>query len=796
MPRMTLIAVALAALAATAAGTPVGSLVPDEVPDRGPALSERVERGSLVLTDVAPVAPSTKTVDGSPEDWTGTSARIAGQSHLDRGELVHTDFLFDAYGADDGGDIDRWNRFAGLLYQEERTERLDDLARTSGSQLGVPEPIGADDEYGDADRSLAEGDITDLRFAVQDDRLHVLVRTSNMTDPSRLAVTLMADRTDSLSLGRVAELGDADVGAVDQAVILSLRGSRVVGADGLAPLTDVEVAADAAGWTNTFEASVPLDLVARDGVLDLGVMTALEDADTDVPGPVTPLNIAFRASEPVDIYNDRLQAFALHGDAPDGSRIDQFTSGPVAVADLVAGRTQTWEVGPGYHEVQFTSGDNISQEVNKDGLTQPYGLAVPTTYTRDETLDPVNFWMHYRGGKAHSAAAINPRLIRAHGEEIGALVVSPRGRGTSTWYVTQAHQDFWEVYADAHERFPDIDPQRRYLSGYSMGGYGTWLMSTLYPDLFAAGFAVSGAVTQGAWTGLEGDACRDLDGEYSTCYIQANGGDADAQLTYRLLENLKHFPIAIDHGTDDELVPLPQIERMSARLTELGYEHRLTRFVGYEHFTQAAMEEWSDGTRYQASHVLPENPREVTYKIVPAFVEALNTIRKPEWQDGFDFDPDGAFWVDGIEPRDGDVTDTSNLAMVDVESQAIAADEKLTVPDAGSASPLYHSTPSVRTGLQHVELPVARPLANVLRGTLTNVAEVSFDVGRAGLEAQAFTLDLAVDGDGSARLVGFFDDANVPLPQVIASAGATVKRHGRDLTVTWTGVTSVTVTTP
>ena len=36
------------------------------------------------------------------------------------------------------------------------------------------------------------------------------------------------------------------------------------------------------------------------------------------------------------------------------------------------------------------------------------------------------------------------------GEEQGNIVVSPRGRGTSTWYVSEAHQDFFEVFDDVH----------------------------------------------------------------------------------------------------------------------------------------------------------------------------------------------------------------------------------------------------------------------------------------------------------------------------------------------------------
>ncbi len=794
MARKTPFLLLALAMAATAAA-PMPP-VPEEVPDWGPAVSERVERGSLVLTEVAPIEPSEKEIDGDPSDWIGTSARVAGNSHFSAGEFIHTDFLFDAYGADDGGDIDRWNDFAHLLYVEERTERLDDLLRTSGSQLGVPEPLGADDEYGDADRSLAEGDLTELRIAADDDELQFLVRTSNMTEPSRLGV-LVLGRLGEYAYGQDGILPgylSAGGGVFDgfgSAVLIAADGS-LRAFTGFTEVPEVEVAVEAVGWSNTLEFSLDGGPLVDGGVVDIAVVTGRFD-DT---ARFVPLNIAFRHAEPVDIYNDRMQAFALHGDAPDGSRVSDFTSGPVALADLEAGRTQTWELGPGYHEVLFTSGENISREVNKDSLTQHYGLYVPEAYDAPEG-DPVpaTFWMHYRGGKAHSAAAINPRLVHDHGPNIGTLFVSPRGRGTSTWYVTQAHQDFFEVYDDVHARFPTIDPQRRYLSGYSMGGYGTWLMSTLYPDLFAAGFAVSGAVTQGAWTGVldEGEECERLryDDESSACYLEANGGDAAAQLTYRLLENLQHFPIAFDHGTDDELVPLPQIERMAARLTELGYEHRLTRFLGYEHFTQAIMEEWRDGTEYLVRHRLPENPRTVTYKVVPALVEALNTVRKPDWQARFDHDPDGAWWIDDVEVRDPDVEDVYDFGLVEATSWAIEAPTTVAIPDPGAASPIHHSTPFVRTGLAHLELAqVPQPIENRLSVTATGVASLSIDTVRAAVTSDVLErLDVETDGRVEITLRGFgraWAD--------VAGGGVAVRQAGSDLVLTVEASTTITFT--
>jgi pimeloyl-ACP methyl ester carboxylesterase len=441
-----------------------------------------------------------------------------------------------------------------------------------------------------------------------------------MHDPAALGVLVLADTADG-GLPADARLGLPEPHRFD--VVLPVSTGNL----GTPP--GVEVAADATGWTNALELSVPADLLTRaDGTIDLSIITGAANAD----GTFTPHNIAFRHAEPIDIYTDRLQAFALHGGAPDGSHVDMFSSGPIALADLRGGRTQAASPGPGYHERQMVSAEGISREQGRDGRLQPYGLYIPSDFD-PAVATPSTVWLHYRGGKAHSGATINPRLIHelaredlwrvdgtpAEGTPLGGgqgnVVVTPHGRGASAWYVAQSHQDVFEVLGDVGELLPNLDPQRRYLAGYSMGGYGTYLFGLLYPDQFAAGFPVAGAVTQGAWTGAPPDSplCgyrEPFSGDdASACFIEANDGDANAQLTYRLLDNARHLPLHIDHGTNDELVPVTGVQSMAARLIELGYRVEMQTFAGYEHFTQAGVDEWADGAAYLQRFTTPTNPR-------------------------------------------------------------------------------------------------------------------------------------------------------------------------------------------
>jgi dienelactone hydrolase len=666
--RRTAAALLLSLIAATVPAA-AGALAPEQVPDRVAVLSEPQRRGAVEVVERERTAPVPR--------WSAPGTGIAGTSVLSGGEHVYSDFVLDAHGADDGGDAARLAVIDPLRDAESRLDRLDALQQAAGDQFDAPEPVGTPDRYGDEDLN-GVADLVEARWAVEGRDLLLQVRLNQLTDevaPS-LAVQVVLDG------GVPQTVTPADGG--------SLR-SR--------PLDHV------------LRARFPGAADGREAVVVSVVTGVLRD------GAFVPANAAYRSDEPVTIYGERRQALAFGaGD------VHAFTT-TLDLGAMRAGASDRWRLGPGYHERVFRSADAISSDTRAEqGAWQPYGLYVPAAADEAGAV-PLTVWLHYRGGKAHSGAAWTPRLITQLGEEVGSVVVTPRGRGTSTWYVTEGHQDVLEVLADVEGtlgglRMPQVDPARRYVSGYSMGGYGTWLFAGLYPDLFAGGFTQSGALTQGAWTGVGPDGCPDP----RLCYVEANGGDAEAQLTFRLVDNLRHVPIAIHHGTDDELVPVTGIGRMVARLTELGYRHEALLFDGYEHYTQAIVDEWRAGAAYLSRFRAPHAPATVTYRVVPRLVEAVNTVTA----DGvtFDFRPDGAYWVDDIVVADGAGPDGG---VVTVTSGALQPVDDTPVALAVPFDPTGH-TAAFQTarldwldavGLAGQELrgaPVAFTPANALRG--------------------------------------------------------------------------------
>jgi len=757
------------------AGCTFDGSVPAYPSDLLPVLSYPVHRGALIRCAAPAQTPSPKIVDGNPADWIGESQRFGGSTRLAAGELIYNDYLFDAYGADDGVDATRVQRLDPLASVDQRFARLDAISQAAGDQLDVPSPVGALDHYGDRVELGDEADLFEVRWAAQGGEVLLLARYSTLTDPARAALVVLLD---------TAPGGGGDIGfgsglgsqRFEQAVLLNADGVtlRDLASGSETVLAGAKVTVNAEGWTNTLEASLPASLFGTNA--QVGVFSGKR-----TPEGLTPANVAYRDLEPVTIYFEKLQGLALGA-----GNIDSFTT-EFQPDELRSGASETVTPGVGYHERQFYSGENISKEEGERGHLQPYGLYVPTGLAAAPALTPLTIWMHYRGGKAHSGAAWTPRLFQQLGEEPAHLMVSPRGRGTSTWYVSQAHQDFFEVFDDVHALFPTIDPDRRYLSGYSMGGYGTYLFGTLYPDLFAGGFSTSGPPTQGAWTGLgPDDASCDLPGgeipevgsATSPCFIEANEGNANAQLTWRLLENLRHFPLAINHGTNDELVFVSGIQRVGLRLLQLGYRYDFMMFFGYEHFSQAIVDEWGDGAAYLDHFVRPAHPRRITYKVSPALTHAVNTQRNG---DGFlfSYNPDGAWWVDDLVVRDEDpdanpdVGDPEAFGMVDAQSFALPAATVLTIPrgvevrtdTTAIATPALsigaHSTPFARTGLDWLELG-AEALSNGFSVSLTHIASASLDAAAMALDAsQPVDGTVVSDGDSTLRIRGLSRELRV-----------------------------------
>jgi predicted peptidase len=116
--------------------------------------------------------------------------------------------------------------------------------------------------------------------------------------------------------------------------------------------------------------------------------------------------------------------------------------------------------------------------------------------------------------------------------------------------------------ADTLQKEFTIDPKRIYITGLSMGGYGTWDALARRPELFAAAAPICG------------------------------GGDP----TFAV--KMKDVPIWAFHGDDDKAVPVGRSREMIEALKAAGGQPKYTEYPGVGHnswartYSDPALYEW------------------------------------------------------------------------------------------------------------------------------------------------------------------------------------------------------------
>lgn len=221
-----------------------------------------------------------------------------------------------------------------------------------------------------------------------------------------------------------------------------------------------------------------------------------------------------------------------------------------------------------------------------DDTLQPYALYVPKSYDPKKAY-PLLVTLH----GATSNHLLNRRRVFGLGNrpgesdyeairnediafpEVDFIVLAPYGRGEMAGYNGLAEQDVLEAMDDV-ERAYNVDSDRVYLTGLSMGGGGTWHLGLRYPDRFAAIAPVCavGDVSLFAFTeaaSSEDRALMDLTGPTV------------------LAENAGNQQVFIFHGDEDPAVVPEHSRRMVARYRDLGWLDRSVHYFelpGVHHF--------------------------------------------------------------------------------------------------------------------------------------------------------------------------------------------------------------------
>lgn len=113
-----------------------------------------------------------------------------------------------------------------------------------------------------------------------------------------------------------------------------------------------------------------------------------------------------------------------------------------------------------------------------DGALSFTRIRLPLNWDPEEVY-PMYLQLHGLWGVANSTIDFMTYSFRRSAATSYAFedgyVLDPWGRG-NLWYEGISETDIWECMA-AFEQMAKVDPKRKYLTGHSMGGYGTWYIS-------------------------------------------------------------------------------------------------------------------------------------------------------------------------------------------------------------------------------------------------------------------------------------------------------------------------------
>jgi predicted peptidase len=196
---------------------------------------------------------------------------------------------------------------------------------------------------------------------------------------------------------------------------------------------------------------------------------------------------------------------------------------------------------------------------NAKGLTHTatisYLLYLPAGYGQDPQQHwPLVLFLHGSGERGDSPAVLVahglPRLLTST-LDFPAIVLSPQAPGDTVWWGAQL--DEVSALLDRVQANYAVDGRRIYLTGLSMGGYGAWAMALQQPQRFAALVPVAG------------------------------GWDSERDVVPRNICDVKHVPIWVFHGAQDEIVPLRKAQLMVDALKKCGVDVRFTLYPDAKH---------------------------------------------------------------------------------------------------------------------------------------------------------------------------------------------------------------------
>ena len=175
-----------------------------------------------------------------------------------------------------------------------------------------------------------------------------------------------------------------------------------------------------------------------------------------------------------------------------------------------------------------------------------YGISIPPGYTSREPR-PLVLALHPGGertpyyGLSFMRGIVSPAL-----KDLGAIIVAP-DCPTRAWSDPAAERAVMALLDSVMKEYA-IDRRRVLVTGFSLGGRGTWFMSSRHADFFTAAIPIAGS-----------------------------SGDEP-------LDRLGRIPTYVIHSRNDQVVPFVPDERTTRQLEKLGRVVRFEALEGLGHY--------------------------------------------------------------------------------------------------------------------------------------------------------------------------------------------------------------------
>ncbi|MEN8119950.1 MAG: prolyl oligopeptidase family serine peptidase [Bacteroidota bacterium] len=179
---------------------------------------------------------------------------------------------------------------------------------------------------------------------------------------------------------------------------------------------------------------------------------------------------------------------------------------------------------------------------NREGK---YLLILPAKYKEIYKNWPLLLFLHGAGERGNDLEMLKnhgpPKLVE-QGNDFPFLILTPQcsiGQCWTNQYLDKLLTDIVQQYY--------IDKDRIYVTGFSMGGFGTWNLAIKYPNRFAAIAPVCG------------------------------GGNPV------MVKFIKNIPCWVFHGAKDRIVPIERSQEMVDAYEKLGIKVKFTVYPELEH---------------------------------------------------------------------------------------------------------------------------------------------------------------------------------------------------------------------